>query len=147
MPMDMMRTLGPDDFLGRWSLRRDIDDRHSGQTGHLAGEATFEADASGGLTYVEGGMLRMGALPALSASRRYLWRFADGRVEVRFADGAAFHSFAPVGHARGTDHPCGADHYRVRYDFSTFPDWSARWEVTGPKKDYTSVSRYTRQPQ
>ena len=32
--------------------------------------------------------------------------------------------------------------YRVRYDFSDWPDWRTIWHVTGPRKAYEMVSHY-----
>lgn len=131
------------DFAGSWSLERQIDDRHSGHEGRFEGRAVLTPDGDG-LIYDEAGTLRLGSGPSMTAERRYLWRFGVGGVEVRFADGAAFHRFVPMGAGAGTDHPCGADYYRVRYDFNRWPDWEAVWTVSGPRKDYTSYSRYAR---
>ena len=134
--------LGPDDFAGRWVLQRQIDDRFGGQTGEMSGEAVFSADADG-LIYRETGQMRLGTGPLMTAQRRYLWRFGDD-VEVLFDDGRPFHRFAAKGNGAGTDHPCGDDIYRVAYDFTAWPVWSAVWAVIGPRKDYTSQSRYLR---
>jgi hypothetical protein len=49
-----------------------------------------------------------------------------------------------MGQADGTEHPCGDDHYTVQYDFRSWPQWTAVWQVSGPRKDYTSRSAYTR---
>ena len=64
--------------------------------------------------------------------------------EVAFHDGRPFHRFAAGESGAGTDHLCGADLYRVAYDWSAWPDWRAVWEVTGPRKDYRMESRYRR---
>ena len=42
----------------------------------------------------------------------------------------------------GAVHDCGADRYRVRYDFRRWPRWRAEWRVTGPAKNYGTVSEY-----
>ena len=131
------------DFAGTWRLSRRIDDARAGQVGLLEGRAVL-TPVPGGLRYDEAGTLRYGAGPPLQALRRYLWAFAEGAVEVAFDDGRPFHRFVPEGRAAGTDHPCGADHYRVAYDFDHWPDWQATWRVTGPAKDYVLVSRYAR---
>lgn len=137
------------DFAGTWRLMRWIEDRRAGLKGQLDGHAHFACDAEG-LVQDEGGTLRLGTAPPLHATRRYLWRAgAGGRIEVRFADGRAFHDFvlpgvAPGGTTPRAAHPCGGDLYRVRYDFARWPDWSAEWRVSGPRKDYRMVSHYTR---
>lgn len=132
------------DFAGSWLLRRQIDDRLSKQTGEFSGSAVLTESAGGGLIYHETGTMKFGGGPAMIAERRYLWSFASDYVDVAFDDGRAFHRFVPFGHVAGTDHPCGADFYTVRYDFTAWPRWSAVWTVTGPRKDYVSVSQYER---
>ncbi|WP_019953869.1 DUF6314 family protein [Yoonia vestfoldensis] len=136
--------LGRDDFAGLWQVVRRIEDRHSGMRGDFVGVAELEPVGEAGLIYVENGQMRFGDTPPMQATRRYFWDFADRLVTVRFADGRNFHSFVPEGQAAGTDHPCGADHYSVVYDFTRWPHWRATWDVTGPRKDYTSVTDYVR---
>lgn len=130
-------------FAGVWQLQRQIDDRYGRQQGGFDGRAVFHDAGVGHLRYVEEGTIKFGAGPAFTAHRHYQWHFGDGIVEVRFADGGAFHHFVPEGVVAGTDHPCGQDHYKVQYDFRRWPDWQAVWTVTGPRKDYTSTSHYT----
>lgn len=130
------------DFAGRWQLQRVITDRLGGQVGYLTGQAAFTQAGPDVLDYHETGDLRIGEGPVMVAARRYLWVFDADGVAVQFADGAAFHRFVPMGHAAGTDHPCGDDLYRVEYDFTRWPIWRATWIVIGPRKDYTSVSDY-----
>ena len=136
--------LGPEAFEGRWALSRQIDDRHLGQDGIFSGEVVFKALTTRQLQYKEKGTLHFGRGPAMQAERRYLWNFEASEVDVRFEDGRAFHRFAPMGQAAGTDHPCGDDFYTVAYDFTRWPQWQAVWTVRGPRKDYTSVSHYIR---
>lgn len=128
-------------FAGRWSLSRRIDDRLSGGTGTLTGVAEFTPQ-DGGLLYSETGQLRIGDAPPMEATRRYIWRAARDRIEVLFDDGRPFHFFTARGQGEGTDHLCGADLYRVSYDFTAWPAWTAEWTVSGPRKDYMMTSRY-----
>ncbi|MFO8126084.1 DUF6314 family protein [Yoonia sp.] len=137
-------ALGAEDFQGVWALRRTIVDRRDGQNGVLQGQAVFTATDANHLIYHETGTLTLEAGATLEATRRYLWEFSKGEVVVTFADGRPFHRFVPSGHAAGTDHPCGADVYKVRYDFTAWPDWIAVWTVTGPRKEYVSTSTYQR---
>ncbi|MFN3661747.1 DUF6314 family protein [Yoonia sp.] len=132
--------LGRDDFAGDWRLARRIVDRHGGMHGDFTGTAVLTLAGADGLDYVEAGQMRFGDAPPMQATRRYHWQFRPGLVLVRFADGRDFHSFMPTGQAAGTDHPCGEDYYTVTYDFTRWPDWRATWVVTGPRKDYTSVT-------
>ncbi|MFN0115949.1 MAG: DUF6314 family protein [Paracoccaceae bacterium] len=131
------------DFAGRWLVERAIDDARAGQTGHFGGQATFTPDGEA-LIYEEEGTLRLGDAAPVHATRRYLWRQDGPDIAVLFPDGRPFHSFAPG--APGADHWCDPDSYRVAYDFARWPDWTARWRVTGPRKDYAMTSRYCRAP-
>ncbi len=136
------------DFAGTWQLTRRILDRRAGVEGHFAGTASLLRDGAG-LAYAETGLLTLGSAPPLTAERRYRWaEEAGGRIAVAFADGRPFHSFAPdAGTPAGTPtatHHCPPDDYRVSYDFTRWPDWTAQWEVQGPRKDYRMESRYRR---
>jgi hypothetical protein len=134
-----MRALSQ--FVGSWVLSRTIDDRLSGRPGRFDGTATFTPNENG-LRYHEEGLLTLADGPPLRATRAYLWRPDGDAVAVLFADGRPFHRFTGTG--QGTDHPCGADLYRVLYDFSPWPAWSATWSVSGPAKDYVMRSLYRR---
>ncbi len=129
-------------FGGGWQLTRDINDRRAGQRGSFVGTAEF-TPTSVGFDYNEKGTLQMGDGPSFGATRRYIWELGDGEMRVSFGDGRAFHSFSLTDQPQA-DHLCGDDMYRVGYDFSGWPDWTARWDVAGPRKDYTMTSRYTR---
>lgn len=131
-------------FAGAWQIMRRITDNLGQQGGRFVGQAVLEPDAQGGLIYDETGQLHLSSGPVLTAQRRYLWGFEDGRVVMRFADGRPFHDFAPKGQSGDIRHLCGDDIYDVRYDFTRFPSWTARWQVTGPRKDYVSFSTYSR---
>ncbi len=135
-----MRTL--DDFEGRWTLSRRIDDALSGDVLRFAGEAVFVPDEAG-LRYVETGLLHAPGRAPMKGSRVYLWRTAADGVDVFFENGRPFHHIAP-GDAPKDHHDCPPDDYRVAYDFGGWPDWQARWRVTGPRKDYVMDSHYSR---
>ncbi len=122
------------DLEGRWRLSREIEDRRAGVTGRLEGEAVW-AKASDGLIQTETGLLHYGDAAPMQAERRYLWRSSETGLAVFFDDGRPFHEVD--GTAAEATHFCEPDLYRVRYNFSAWPHWSSRWEVTGPRKDLT----------
>ena len=134
----------PVDFVGQWQVARGILDRMGEQTGRFDGQAVLSPLGTAGLDYVETGQLRLADGPVMTAARQYRWRFQAGVVMVLFGDGRPFHSFEAGVSGAGTDHLCGADLYRVRYGFSGWPVWTAEWQVSGPRKDYTLDSRYWR---
>lgn len=125
-----------DDFLGTWHITRQI--THAG-----APEANFDGQgvwtpSPDGALYEERGTLTMPGAQPMQAERRYLWRGLD----VYFDDGRFFHTVPPMG--GDTDHWCDPDSYRVHYAFDQWPTFTASWQVTGPRKDYTMRSTYTR---
>ncbi len=129
------RTLA--DFEGVWRFERTI--LHSGgDRAVVMGHASF-VPVHEGLLQEEVGKMSLNGGPPLTATRRYLWRAG---LAVCFDDGQPFHAVPPQG---GTaEHWCDPDHYTVIYDFASWPDWTATWQVRGPRKDYTMVTRYTR---
>jgi hypothetical protein len=125
----------------RWTVSRVIDDRRGSVRGEFSGTASF-VPQDDGLVYHEVGRLRMGEGPFLAAERRYLWLSVPDGIAVHFTNDRPFHRFRPEGRGPGTEHPCGADLYRVTYDFDSWPEWEAEWVVTGPAKDYRMVTTY-----
>lgn len=126
-----------EDFLGRWTLLRDI--RHAdGGTARFEGTADWRRAAAGARCTEEGWLI----LPdgtRLQAGRVYLW---DADLSVRFDDGRFFHAVPAGGGA--ARHWCAPDLYEARYDFTGWPDWSCTWRVRGPRKDYRMLSGYRR---
>ncbi|WP_375552030.1 MULTISPECIES: DUF6314 family protein [Rhodophyticola] len=129
------------DLEGVWRLDRQIEDRRAGLSGLLEGEAVWQPDGTG-LTQIETGLLRYGDAAPMQATRRYLWREEAGLLRVYFDDGRPFHEL--TGAAPEARHVCPPDIYDVRYDLTGWPDWSARWHVTGPRKEAVITSRYRR---
>ena len=131
------------DFEGVWRIHREIDFAERSLPGRFVGEARL-VPHDGGLHYSETGELTLGTAPPMRAERQYLWRpDGDGGIALFFDDGRPFHAFA-LGPAAEADHDCPPDTYRVAYGFADWPAWTATWRVTGPRKDYTMVSLYTR---
>lgn len=125
------------DFLGLWQVRREIRDA-DGSGARFSGTACWEMTGARALCS-ETGELQIGAGPSVRAERRYFW---DQDLNVYFDDGRFFHEVPP----RGGDvaHDCPPDTYRGRYDFSAWPAFELTWTVTGPRKDYRSVTRFFR---
>ncbi len=132
-----------DNFCGDWTLSRVIDDALTGHQMRMRGKALFEP-VSGGLSLLETGELTgPGMIRPLAAERRYLWAEASGLIAVFFEDGRYFHAFDPNEPEPCADHACDPDSYSVRYDFTTWPHWSATWTVRGPRKNYVSLTRFS----
>ena len=134
-------------FAGAWRLEREIEDRLGGQV--LRGEGVARFDGIGPeLRYHEELVLTLpgAAAPVAGRNGAICGGSERGAWRCSLTTGFRFDAFVPEGHGAGTDHPCGADLYRVAYDFSRFPGWQAVWTVTGPRKDYTSRTSYRPAP-
>jgi len=129
------------DFIGEWRVSRDI--AHAdGTTACFEGQAVF-APGSGILRYHEAGELRLGSGQEMHAERSYVWsEREDGALEVFFEDGRPFHQI--IDGASKAEHWCDPDTYEVTYRFENWPDWSCRWQVRGPRKDYCMTTHYSR---
>lgn len=125
------------DFIGVWALERRIT-HGDGTTAVFSGQAVFEPDENG-LLYHETGLLLLGQGAPLTATQRYRWG-AD--LQVFFEDGRPFHRVPPSGGAAA--HWCDPDQYDGFYDFAAWPAFTVTWTVKGPRKDYCTLSRYTR---
>lgn len=130
-----------DDLEDLWRLGRVIEDRRAGVTGRLEGESRWTRDGAG-LVQEETGLLRYGNAAPMQATRRYLWRADDAGLCVLFDDGRPFHIVPAEGEM--ADHHCPPDHYRVRYSFELPDRFTTSWHVTGPRKDATLTSTFTR---
>lgn len=139
--------LGLGDFSGHWILARDITDHRAGLDMSLEGQAVF-SPVSLGLRCDESGIMQArGQVPGqapMQTSRRTFWCSEGPEIVVTFDDGRAFHRFTPNTPEPKATHDCPPDTYEVLYDFSNWPQWSAIWQVCGPRKDYRMVSRYRR---
>ncbi|MBT8410431.1 MAG: hypothetical protein KJP02_01365 [Octadecabacter sp.] len=129
------------EWLGAYRVARQIDDYRAGQVATFEGTAEISASARGAI-YREAGQLQMAQGAAFRAERVYLWAVQGPRIAVFFEDGRPFHDFDPRAGGATTEHLCGQDWYRGGYNVSGWPDWQVTWEVTGPRKDYRSVTRY-----
>lgn len=125
------------DFAGRWRLSREIT-HGDGSRATFEGVAEWRPDPRG-LAYRESGTLTMEGGGAFHAERAYLWK---PDLSVWFTDGRFFHQVPPRGGETG--HWCDPDRYDGRYDFAGWPAFTVRWRVTGPRKSYRMLSRYTR---
>jgi hypothetical protein len=129
------------DFAGRWTVFRRIDDHLTNGQSRFEGAAIFTPSGPD-LDYHETGTLFLPDGASLAAERRYRWTAEDGRIAVFFGDGRPFHRFGT--RTAEAAHWCDPDTYRVSYVFTRWPDWTATWDVTGPRKDYRMVSHYSR---
>ncbi|WP_152365011.1 DUF6314 family protein [Microlunatus speluncae] len=139
--LEAERSTDPAWLLGRWSFDRAIDDRRNGIQGRVTGEMIFVAEPDR-IRWQETGTLTWGETRTPVTRTLYLVEQAGDRI-VTFADGRHFHDWRPGVAVR---HPCGDDHYAGVIDIAPGdPELLIiTWDVTGPGKDYTAVTRMTR---
>ena len=131
--------LGLDDFMGHsWDITREICDHHQDQTVQFRGQCYFDSG-----WYHEDGQLILAHSPPLASSRRYRWcSGAAGGIDVYFEDDRFFHHIDLTQSPPTAHHHCPPDDYHVAYDFARWPDWTAHWQVSGPRKSYDMHSCY-----
>jgi hypothetical protein len=131
------------DFEGRWRIARRIEDFWMGTTGLFEGLARFVPDGVG-LAYSEVGELKLPQEVPMTARRGYLWRRERDHICVLYEDGRPFHRIEAGAQVTQDWHDCPPDTYDVTYNFSNWPEWRMIWKVQGPRKDYVSISDFTR---
>ncbi len=135
----MSAPLTHKDFLGVWSIRREIA-QVDGACGVFSGKAEITNKGAQWL-YVEQGTLTLGAHTG-RAERTYIWVPEENGFDVLFDDGRPFHPLRFEGGE--ATHWCDPDQYDVTYEFSLWPRWQAVWRVKGPRKDYEMRNAYSR---
>ncbi|MET2825432.1 DUF6314 family protein [Mesorhizobium shangrilense] len=130
-------ALPADAFIGSWHVRRTVIDFNGGPPCVFSGQAVVTADA-----FTESGEIRLGDR-TLPASRSYRLERLGDTILVQRADGSAFISLD--GRASQTvRHDCGSDVYIGRFLFRGPDEWAEGWRVKGPRKNYASLSRFSR---
>ena len=124
------------DFEGVWNVERKITPK-SGPAATFKGQAVWTPEKDG-LAYKEQGLMTLEGHAPMQAERRYFWS-AD--LSVFFDDGRYFHQVPAEGGE--AHHWCDPDSYAITYDFAPWPEFRVLWHVTGPRKDYRAVTRYS----
>lgn len=124
------------DLTGKWEARRKIVDHLAGATSLFEGRATITPDR-----FEEEGHLTLGA-SRLHATRVYRLQPTPHGVAVSFPDGSEFIALTHAASQR-VHHLCGADTYVGHFFFVDATTWVEAWRVTGPRKHYASLTRFT----
>ncbi len=132
-------------LAGSWAFDRIIE----GQ-GTMQGIATFTLLDQERLAYREQGNLRLLGGTELRAEREYIFSKSDTGFEVFFKEipPRLFHKVSlstRAGGLRGdAAHLCNLDNYRSTYTFLPDGKFVIRHVVSGPRKDYTMTTTYSR---
>ena len=129
---------------GTWKFDRAI-------TGHgsMKGTANFRNTAPETLDYDESG-IHAAKGGVVDFYQSYIYVRQDGEILVTFKDGRPFHRLdfarSPENLLTATAvHLCGDDVYSGHYVFLDNDNFSLRWDVKGPRKDYMIETTYVRQ--
>jgi hypothetical protein len=133
-------------LIGSWSFDRVIEGQAT-----MQGVAVFTPLDSGWLAYCEQGYLKLANGITVQAEREYFFSNSDGGFSVFFREDPPrlFHEISLSassggelsGHAR---HLCKRDDYQSAYMFLPDGTFVVRHVVSGPSKDYTMNTIYTR---
>jgi len=133
-------TLVPLDFVGRWTIERQIDDALTSECARFTGNASITR-IKGDWLYRETGQLNLASGHQMRAERTYYWRPRSTGFDVFFEDSRFFHRF-DLGDTAEARHWCDPDQYEVAYTFSRWPIWKSKWNVAGPSKSYVMQSTF-----
>jgi hypothetical protein len=136
-------------LVGKWNLHRIIS-----SYGSLYGSVQLSKRSDNILYYEEYGTLHLINGEKLSAERKYIYELSpkDGLLYIYYNDpwrqGDTLHCLEFA--RRGTrivashKHKCGDDVYAVTFEMITSESIEINYQVTGPKKNYTIQSMFTR---
>ena len=138
---DVMKKL-----IGSWSFDRVIESQAT-----MQGIATFTPLDSGRLAYRERGCLKLANGTEVQAEREYFFSNSGGGFKVFFREDPPrlFHEISLSASSGGTlsghaRHLCNRDDYQSAYMFLPDGTFVVRHVVSGPRKDYTMSTTYTR---
>lgn len=137
--------MDPSRLLGTWDFHREVRDHRDGTEYDASGKATFTPEGDGRIRWAEEGTLRWADRSTPVNRTLFLVRGPSAAAppsgwRVTFEDGRDFHPWT----ARPVEHACGRDLYEGMVAPGSGSTWTIRWQVTGPAKDYTMVTRYSR---
>ncbi|MGD7654255.1 MAG: DUF6314 family protein [Verrucomicrobiales bacterium] len=151
--MESAETLNPQVFAffeGEWSLQRSICGSYAGS---FSGSARFSADPQNPrcLHYREAGKMNTADGGRFDSSQIYQFHLHHDRIGVlknersewsamHDLNFAAEHGLAVARHI----HLCGADYYKVEYRVDFSGKFEVGYSVSGPAKDYSIQSTYSR---
>ena len=133
-------------LIGSWSFDRLIEGQAT-----MQGIATFTPLNEGSLAYREQGHLKLLDGTELEAEREYIFSNSNGGFEVLFKENPPrlFHEISLSASIGGelsgsAGHLCNLDNYQSTYTFLADGRFVVRHVVSGPRKDYTMTTTYTR---
>ena len=126
----------PHALVGEWRMSRTIEDRLAGATSRVEGRLQLSVVDPDRIHWHEDGRWQQASGDVEVERTLWIVREAEDNWWVRFEDGREFHPWAP---GASVVHDCSPDTYRgvVAGDERR---WTVRWDVSGPRKDYTMTT-------
>ncbi|UGX92809.1 DUF6314 family protein [Bradyrhizobium barranii subsp. barranii] len=133
-------------LIGSWSFNRVIEGQAT-----MQGIAIFTPLDGGRLAYREQGHLKLANGAIVQAEREYVFSNSEGGFKVFFREDPPrlFHEISLSASSGGelsgrARHLCKHDDYQSAYMFLPDGTFVVRHVVSGPRKDYTMNTTYTR---
>jgi len=126
------------DLSGTWKVARRI----IGENARFTGTLTFTPKGDD-LIYKEQGTMRLPAAQ-LDAYRSYIYRPKGDALEILYDDGRPFLNLVFKDGVATDIHQRDPDVYRATFKIKHANELICAYAVTGPRKNYFSVSRLTR---
>jgi hypothetical protein len=133
-------------LIGSWAFNRVIESQAT-----MQGTVIFTPLDGGRLAYREQGHLKLANGTTVQAEREYVFSNCDGGFKVFFREDPPrlFHEVSLAASSAGelsgrAGHLCKHDDYQSTYRFLPDGTFVVRHVVSGPRKDYTMNTTYTR---
>jgi hypothetical protein len=136
-------------LAGRWAVTRAFE----GEGALAVGVASLRPDGAETLAYRETSQFTLSDGRVLQAYRNYRYRFVGETIEIHFDEGPGQgRLFVRLAFAQGPSkqteafdiHHCGDDAYRVLFRLNLPTSFETEIVVSGPRKNYRALSRYSR---
>jgi len=131
-----------------WYFQRRVIHQYTSQVAYIDGTASWqntdESDTVQSLLYHETGVIRLENYTG-TATQTYRYAFPSHTVaEVYFNDGHFFYTLDLTTSHCKIQHLCREDVYHGVFDAISETTYQQIWRVTGPRKDYTSRTTFSR---
>ncbi|HMO02752.1 MAG TPA: DUF6314 family protein [Oligoflexia bacterium] len=139
-------------LIGEWQLSRNISGNIYPM--ELLGRASFK-NCGDYLFYREEFKVPTPIGEILNGTREYQYYFNNDQLAIYFSSmgvrGGLFLSLKlstnnGINGTKGSGvHHCGSDRYDAEFNFLTYDNFKITYKVSGPKKDYTMITKYKRE--
>lgn len=117
--------------------------------GVMIGQVEFKPASETEYHYTEQGTLTTDASDVIEdVTRAYTYKFENDTIQIYYADGPdkdrLFQTLEFIEKNKAiAEHLCGDDLYQSEYEFDLPHGFKITHRVTGPKKDYVSVTNFS----